>query len=462
MDAAGPDAASGVRGLLADRRCRRFLMARTISVFGTTMAPIALAFAVLGLGPAGEGADGAGLAGGQVTELGVVMFFRFGAQVVFTLWGGVLADRFSRQRAMVLADLAAAATHGLLAVLLIRGLADLPVLILLSFLNGIAVSLFMPAADGVLPLLVPASAIKDANAAVKTGENAARILGAAGGGALVAVFGAGWALLVDAATFGVSALLLAGLGLPAALRPQRVSVLGDLRGGLREVTSREWMWVGLLQVSVLNFCNSGGIYVLGPALAAASTHGAFGWSIALGAQTIGFLLGSVLVLRLPSRRPMRGATLWSLGWVPPFVALALGAPLWVFAVTMLVAGVSMEGLEVLSNSVSQARVPEHVLSRVGAIHIVASFALVPLGFAAVGPISAWLGTRTTLLTYALVMVVSVAAALTSRSLREITMPGRDEDAHEAADEDAALSPDPLSRTAGGSAAREERADPVRE
>jgi hypothetical protein len=292
----------------------------------------------------------------------------------------------------------------------------------LSFLNGIAISMFLPAADGVLPLLVPVSRVKDAGATIKTGQNAARILGAAGAGILVATFGPGWALAVDAATFAVSALLLAGLGLPVLERAVQTSMSAALRGGLHEVLSRQWMWVSLAQWSVLNFCNAGGIFVLGPVLAQRQYGGALGWSVALGAQMLGFLVGGVVVLRLEPARPLWTATLWTLGWIPPLLALALAAPWAVFVLTMFVAGLAGEVSEVLATSVGLTNIPEEALSRVGAIQTASSFALVPLGFAAIGPIAAWLGERATLLVYALVMGLALMAATASRSLRTITIP----------------------------------------
>ena len=147
----------GVKGLLLDRRFRLFLSARTVSVFGSGMAPIALSFAVLGLD-------------GQATELGVVLSARMLAQILFVLYGGGLADRFSRQRTMVLAALAAAASQALIATLLIAGQGTIGALIVLAFLNGVATAMFEPAAEGVLPLLLPPVLIKDARAMLQSGE----------------------------------------------------------------------------------------------------------------------------------------------------------------------------------------------------------------------------------------------------------------------------------------------------
>lgn len=399
-----------VRALLRDRRLRRLVLARTVSVYGSAMAPIALSFAVLGL-----------VSAGQATQLGAVLFARMLAQVVFVLYGGVLADRFSRQRTMVLADVGAAATQALIAVLLIADLGSITALIVLAFLNGVATAMFVPASDGVLPLLVPAAQVKDARALVQTGENAARILGAASAGLLVALAGPGWALMIDALTFVLSALLLSGMGLAPVERADRNSLLADLRGGLREVTSRQWMWVSLVHWSVLNFCISGGVFVLGPVLAEQRLGGALAWSVVIGVYTTGFLVGSLLVLRLNPQWPMLTATVWTVGLAAPVFALAVGAPLWIFTLAMFVTGICTTVGEVLVSGVAMTQIPEEALSRTGAFQAMASMVLVPLGFAAVGPISAVLGVRETLLVYTVVMLAATAAAASSRSLRTVSL-----------------------------------------
>ena len=69
-----------------------------------------------------------------------------------------------------------------------------------------------------------------------------RIAGPIAAGVLVATVGAGWALAVDAATFAVSAALLAGIRLPRQAAAPRRSFLADLREGWTAFRSRTWLW----------------------------------------------------------------------------------------------------------------------------------------------------------------------------------------------------------------------------
>ena len=96
-------------------------------------------------------------------------------------------------------------------------------LALLSGLTGIATGFFNPASTGLLPAIVAPERLQQANGVRATAMSAGEIGGPVLAGVLVAAFGAGWALAVDAATFGASALLLLGLRVPA-----RSAARGDL------------------------------------------------------------------------------------------------------------------------------------------------------------------------------------------------------------------------------------------
>jgi MFS family permease len=97
-------------GVLRVREFRLLFLAQAVSLLGDRMVSIALAFAVLSLG-------------GSPTEVGLVLAFRMVPLVGTLLVGGVVADRVSRRAVMVVADLSRVATQGLIAALLIGGVA---------------------------------------------------------------------------------------------------------------------------------------------------------------------------------------------------------------------------------------------------------------------------------------------------------------------------------------------------
>ena len=194
---------------------------------------------------------------------------------VTLLIGGVVADRISRRTVMVAADIARTLTQALLAALLIAGVAELWTVALLVGLTGAAGGFSYPAATGLLPAIVPAEHLQEANGLRATVLSAGEIAGPAVAGVLIAAVGPGWALAVDAASFGVSAALLALMRVPPVERAA-TSFLVDLREGWDVFRSLTWVWAFVLAASVGNLLWSAWA-VLGPVIAERELGGATAW-----------------------------------------------------------------------------------------------------------------------------------------------------------------------------------------
>lgn len=236
----------------------------------------------------------------------------------------------------------------------------------------------------------------------------------------MSAFGADRALAVSAVLFALSTLSLRGVVTRApAARTSAPGMLTDLRDGWRECTSRRWIWQVVLQFSVLNACFNGGIYVLGPVVADDRLGGAAAWSVIVTAQAVGFVAGGLVAMRIRPRFPMRTATLATFGFVPPFLLLALGAPVWLIALSTLVNGVCADIFEVLWSTELQQHVPQEALSRVSSYDALGSFVLGPLGLALVGPVSAVVGVERTLAACAVLALLVNTATLLSRSVRDL-------------------------------------------
>src|SRR3954452_8629074 len=188
------------------------------------MVSIALAFAVLELG-------------GSATEVGIVLAVRVAPMVATLLIGGVVADRLSRRSVMVVADIARFLTQGAIALLLLTGTAEIWMLAVLSGATGAATGFFNPASTGLIPAIVPSDQIQQANGVRATALSGGEIVGPAVAGVLIAGFGPGWALAIDAVTFGVSAMFLVRLHLPAHVAREGGSFFADLREGWGVFTS---------------------------------------------------------------------------------------------------------------------------------------------------------------------------------------------------------------------------------
>src|SRR5262245_6992532 len=188
-------------GVLGEREFRRLWLGRATSELGSSLVPVALAFAVVDL------TDSA-------SALGLVLATGFVSRIALLLLGGVVADRLPRQRVMLGADAARAVTQAVVAVLLFTDEARLWQLLVLFALYGAADAFFAPASTGLVPEVVTADRLQQANALLALTTSASAVVGPALSGLLVALLGSGTVFALDAATFAVSSLALASLRLP--------------------------------------------------------------------------------------------------------------------------------------------------------------------------------------------------------------------------------------------------------
>jgi hypothetical protein len=394
--------------VLRDRAFRRLLGAAGISWFGDRMVTISLAFAVLAIG-------------GSASAIGLVLAVRTGSLLISLLLGGVVADRVARRAVMVGADLARLVTQGLLAALVIAGEAEVWSIALLTGLGGIATGFFNPASTGLLPAIVAPERLQQANGVRATVMSAGEIGGPVLAGVLVAAAGAGWALAVDAATFGASALLLMGVRVPGRVERAATGFWEDLREGWTTFRSTTWVWTFVLWASIANV-TVGAWNVLGPVVAARELGGAAAWGAINAALGAGALLGAVAAIRHLPRRPVLAAALTGFAELPALALLAMGAHTAALAAGALVVGVGMMFGNTVWESALQRHIRPEALSRVSAYDWFGSFAFAPLGLAIWGPIAAATGIGPALWLSAGVALVSTVALLCVRDVRRLQTP----------------------------------------
>ena len=397
-------------GPLAERDFRLLFIGRTISLFGSAFAPIALAFAVIELT-------------GSPSDLGLVLSAYMGAHIVFLLVGGVWADRLPRHLLMVASDLSSAATQIAAASLLLSGNAQTWHLIVLAALRGGSSAFFMPASAGLVPKIVSAGRLQQANALLGLSRNATRIGGVAGAGLLIATVGPGWALGLDGVTYLIGAVFIAFLRVPAMPAPvKKPEFLRELGEGWREFRSRPWLCVTTVQFALINAYAIGALFVLGPFVAERSLGGASAWGFILAAEAAGMILAGLVALRYRPERPLLVATLAVLTMAPLLALLGIAAPLPLIVLSALLAGIGLELYGVFWDTTLQQHIPDEKLSRVSSYDVLGSFALIPVGVALMGPLSGWIGVENTLIGAAVVVVVAtigVVAVADVRNLRRI-------------------------------------------
>jgi predicted MFS family arabinose efflux permease len=382
-----------VRGALAERQFRRYFVGQTTSYLGDGLLPVAISFAVLDLT-------------GSASDLGLVLAARMVPVVLFLLVGGVWADRLPRHLVMLASDIVRGAVQALLAVLLLTGTAELWHLLVLQALYGVGEAFMRPASTGLLPSIVSAERLQQANAILAASVNSAYIVGPAVAGVIVAAAGAGTAIAIDAATFAASTVSLALLHVPRAVeRAQRLPFLDDLRAGWREFASRTWLWASVAVASLVLLAVVAPLMVLGPVVADRELGGAKAWGAIAAATGIGALTGSLVAARVRPRRPILAFAVLLTGDALLALALALTFPVAVIAVLGFVAG-SMEGFaEVVWITALQRRIPPAALSRVSAYDTLGSFVFMPVGFALAGPVADAVGLEAALVGIAVCAVV---------------------------------------------------------
>ena len=406
---------SGVPALgpLRHRAFTWYLASRTVNLLGLTAASVAMAFAVLDLG-------------GSATSLGQVLAARTVPMVVVLLFGGVLADRLPRTLVLQAANLTSAAVQGTTAVLLLTGRAELWLLLVLQAVHGVASGLGFPAMAAMVPGLVPREQLQPANALLSASRGLTAIAGPSLGTLLVVTVGSGWAVLADAATWLVAALLLVPVrhrSVPRAAvasgRPaSSASTLHELREGWRLFRGTTWLWAVVAGFGVLNAIGAGAWLTLGPALAG-GTIGRQAWGWVLSAEAAGALAATVVLLRVRLPRPLlTGMLAVSLLGVPMLV-LGLDPRVGLLVVASFAAGIGLEVFGMGWNLAMQENIDESQLSRAYSYDALGSFVAMPVGQLVYGPLGDRFGYAPVIAWSGVAYVAVALSVLLSRSVRTL-------------------------------------------
>jgi len=376
---------------------RAYWVGRTVSLLGNTLAPVAVAFAVLQLG-------------GDASDLGLVLAARGVPMALFLLFGGVISDRYPRDQVLVIACVVSGLVQAVAAFLVIGGSASIAILALVEAVHGGVSAFTLPAMAGVVPLVVAKESWQQANALTSAGRTGAVMLGPALGGLIVATAGAGWGLAVDAGTFLVAAAAFVRLRLPRGVESSASSMVDELRAGWHEFSSRTWLWVVVLAFSALNAIFAGAWMTLGPVVAEDSI-GPAGWGFTLAALAAGTLIPTLLLLRVSWVHPLRVGMAGALLLAAPIAALSLTPRLSVLVVAAMIGGIGFGLFGITWETVMQEHIPTEMLSRVFSYDMLGSVVAIPAGQVAAGFATGAFELRPVIVTSAVLYVVIAAAAL---------------------------------------------------
>ncbi|MEU6406982.1 MFS transporter [Streptomyces sp. NPDC046985] len=323
-------------GTLAPLRHRSFAVyfwARAFSSLGTAMAVPALVFALA------ERNAGNGIAE-QFSGVGLALAGRQSGQILLTLLGGVVADRYSPLRILAVTNSVNGLLQTALGALLVAGSPPMVLVVSWQWLAGAVTALSVPAAQGLLTGLVPKPEMRQAQALRTLSTNVVTVIGPALCGVAVAWIRPGWIMVVDGVTWFVAGLVFTRIRTAGPGR--NVTRRAILAKGLKLYASSRWLVLGTGALMVVQVAREGVWLVLGPPIALHTPSiGARGWGFALSAQAVGAVAMGVLIARLKFERPL---------FVPMLAGAAMGLPLAFFpliedwrtlALTSLLAGAGL-------------------------------------------------------------------------------------------------------------------------
>jgi MFS family permease len=362
------------------------------------------------------------------TALAAVGFAMTLPHVLFLLAGGVVSDRVDRRRVMVASDTVRAAAIGTMGMLALSGRLDMPWTIGLVVVYGATNAFFGPAFDAIVPEVVPSGRLTEANALDQFVRPAAlRLAGPALGGVIVAAAGAGSAFLLDAATFVFSAVCVMRMTRSDPHRGEagERQSLREVLAGLRFVRSQVWLWGTFLGATVSYLLFIGPSEVLVPFLVKNDMHGG---ASALGVVFAAGGVGALFAAALAAQRgmPRRHITWMYVNWSLATLAIA-GYGLAVSSWQLALASLLFNGLEAAGTvwwaTTKHRLVPAELRGRVSSFDWFISFALVPLSYALIAPISTAVGVRRTLILVGLTGALTTLAPLFLRGMRDVERAG---------------------------------------
>lgn len=362
-----------------------WLTAEAISLLGTRISMIAIPWLVL-------------TTTGSPTKTGLVAVAEITPMVLLKGFGGPLVDRVGPRRIAITADTLSLVVVGLIPLLHRSGALTFPFLLGLVAIAGALRGPGDAATTALIPALVEKAAVpfERATGLASATERGATMVGAAIAGGLVATVGAANAVAVDAASFGVCALLLLLTTRSLTERPvQRdpvespesqdvenpTSYVAELRDGWNFLRRDPVLMSLCVMVAVTNLLDLAWSAVLLPvwALDSGAGAGAVGlvFSVWGGASMLGALVAAAYGTRLPRFATYLVAFL--ITGLPRFVLFALGVPLWVILAMCLVGGCSSGFLNPVLGAVNFERIPREMAGRVTSLTSAMAWSLMPFG-----------------------------------------------------------------------------------
>jgi MFS family permease len=327
---------------------------------------------------------------GSAFLLGLDAFLGDVPFLLFSLFGGVLADRVDRRRILLASQYVQMASAFALAAMVATGTVGVPIILALSFVVGFAQSFGGPAYQALVPTLVPKADMPNAVALNSIQFNLARVIGPVLAGIAFHRYGAGVCFALNGLSFlaVIAALLSLRGGAPLPTTAPKVSVLTSLKEGLRAVRDDRALR-GLTGLAFLTSFGAIPVLTLLPLIARDVFHeGAQRYASLLAAFGIGAVVGAVGIAGLShlGKRGPRGVAL-QVAYGVLTAAFAFSRNLWLSWTLLFFAGAALMGVFALFMTLVQTSVEDSLRGRVVSVYALAFRGAMPLGNIVAGAVA---------------------------------------------------------------------------
>ncbi|MBB5510422.1 MFS transporter [Paraburkholderia atlantica] len=329
----------------------------------------------------------------NAAAVGTVMALQFGPQLLLLPWTGFAADHYNQRKLLMATQAILCVLALMLGVLTVTGIVQLWHVYVFAFLSGCASAFDAPVRQTFVAELVGDADLPNAVALNSTSFNAARMIGPAAAGMIIASIGTGWTFLLNGASFAAVLASLFLLRVPASQTNARAHrTKGSLTAGLRYVWSRPDLKAILVMLFLIGtFGLNFPIFI--STMAVNVFHAdARGYGLLSSITAVGTISGALLAAGCDRPRFISlliGATIFGVGCM--LAAIAPGY--WLFAGALVVVGVAALTFTNATNSLMQLTTKPSMRGRVMALRVSIALGGTPIGAPIVGWVADHLGPR---------------------------------------------------------------------
>jgi MFS family permease len=329
----------------------------------------------------------------DAAALGITVALQLGPQLLLVPVSGLIADRLNKRHTLMATQIAMGVLGLALGIIVLTGTAQLWIVYVFALLLGIASAIDAPVRQTFVAELVSGANVSNAVALNSASFNAARTIGPAIAGVLVAVIGAGWVFVINAVTFAAVVVSLKFIRIGAAqLMKQAPRAKGQLLAGFRYVRRRPDLLIIFVIVFVIG--TFGFNYQIFTSTMATVEFGqdSAGFGLLTSIMAIGSVAGA-LVSASRDRPRVQLVFIASAAFGVSALGAALAPSYWVFAGALVLIGFSGQILMTTANGTVQTTTDPMMRGRVMALYMAIFMGGTPIGAPLVGAIANTLGPR---------------------------------------------------------------------